>query len=239
MKKTILITGANGGIGDAIIEKFLSENWNVIGLDVNKSKRINSDNFISTICNVTNYNELEKVFEQGIKKFGSIDLVINSAGIMALETLEKQDVKTIDLAIDINIKGVVYGTKIAIEKFKQNKIKGDVINLASTASFNNLPARSIYCGSKVFVRNFTETVRREVLLDGIRLMSISPGIVDTALLDNGTKNEQINKNYKKYKLERQAFIKPEELASIIFQMTSAPRRINWRNIVVSPTTQDN
>lgn len=125
---------------------------------------------------------------------GPVVNFINNAGIMILKQVHLQLIEQIDKMIDINIKGVIYGTQIVLKSMKDNKTEGTIINISSIAGIKGFENHSAYCATKFAVRGYSETVRAEVVSDNIRVGVISPGVFKTNLLE-GTTNQEIKQGY--------------------------------------------
>ncbi len=238
-KGLTIITGANSGNGLATAKKLNNEGYKLLLLDIDDSvmrKEVIGDNIAYGIADVTNYEQLETEITKGEEKLGPLVNIINNAGIMILEKADLQPVSQIDAMININIKGVIYGTQIALKSMKKNNTKGTIISLSSIAGIKGFPNHSTYCATKYAVRGYMETVRSEVAAEGIRVGILSPGVVKTALLD-GTTNNDIKKGYETWRDEAEAFMQPEDMANAIFYMLSQPQGVDIREVVVGPTTQ--
>jgi len=196
-KGLTVITGANSGNGRAMAHKLFEKGYKLLLLDLNTDiieSELSGENVMFLKADVTNYEQMQECVAEGEKKLGPVVNFINNAGVMILESPEIQPKEDIDKLIDINIKGVIYGTQIAIKSMKKNKTEGTIINISSVAGIKSFNYHSAYCGTKFAVRGYSETVRSEVALDKIRVGVISPGVVKTNLL-KGTTNSEIKKGY--------------------------------------------
>ncbi len=241
MKNFTVITGANSGIGRAIALKAASSDYSLLLLDL-KTNQIEKDlkNYQEVIfkkVDVTNYIEFEDAIKVGEKKFGPIKNMVNCAGIMNLERIDLQDVKTIVRQNEININGVIFGTKIALKSMLQHNF-GTILNIASIAGINIYANHADYVATKFAIRGFSETVRAEVAEKGIRVALISPGIVKTNLLD-GTTNLAIKKDYEDDRDKHDSFIEAKDIANTAFFILEQPQKVTIREIVICPTTQTN
>ena len=196
-KGLTVITGANSGNGRAMAHKLSKEGYKLLLLDLNTDTieaELTGDNVMFLKADVTNYDQVQECVTQGEQKLGPVVNFINNAEIMILEKADLQPKEQIDKLIDINIKGVMYGTQIALKSMKANKTEGTIINISSIAGIKGFDNHSAYCGTKFAVRGYSETVRAEVAMDKIRVGVISPGVVKTNLLE-GTTNSEIKQGY--------------------------------------------
>lgn len=196
-KGLTVITGANSGNGLAMAKKLNEEGYKLLLLDINDDvmkTEVQGDNVEYGIANVTDYTQLENEIKAGEEKLGPVVNMINNAGIMILEKADKQPKDQMDAMVDINVKGVIYGTQIALKSMKANKTKGTIISLSSIAGIKGFDNHAVYCATKYAVRGYMETVRAEVASEGIRVGILSPGVVKTKLLE-GTTNQEIKKGY--------------------------------------------
>ncbi len=238
MKKGFtVITGGNSGNGKAIALSLNKIGYPllILDLDTKDIKKEISKNVIFANVDVTDYSSFEKEIRKAEKKFGPVVNMINNAGVMILEKADLQPVEQMSNMIDINFKGVVYGTQIALKSMKKNK-EGTIINVSSIAGIKGFDSHSVYCGTKFAVRGYSETVRAEVASENIRVTIISPGVVKTNLLE-GTTNKDIKKGYEEWRDEAKAFIHANDIANSISYVLEQPKSVTIREIVIGPTTQ--
>ncbi len=187
MKKTVFITGSANGIGKHLSDVFYHQGHNVVATDFlidklhNQTKSWNPETSLIEKLNVTNIENWQNVVQKTINKFGKIDILLNVAGVITPGFLEDFALKDIDYHIDINVKGVMYGTKIvADEMFKQHS--GHIINIASLAGVAPIHGIALYSASKYAVRGFSLAIRPELKAKGINVSVICPDLVDTNML---------------------------------------------------------
>ena len=237
-KNLTVITGANSGNGKAIASKLPNEGFKLLLLDLNTNlieQEFKSENVMFARVDVTNYDQVADVIKKAEAKFGPLQNIINNAGIMILENAHLQPKDHIDKMIDINIKGVIYVSQIALKTMIEQR-EGTIINIASIAGIKGFPNHSTYCATKYAVRGYSETIRAEVAPLGIRVAIISPGVVKTKLLD-GTVNNQIKTDYENWRDQADAFIDATDIANSVFYILSQPKNVTIREVIVGPTTQ--
>ena len=177
MKKTILITGSNSGIGKITAEYFANKNWQVIATMRNLRKAgtlVNHPNIAIYELDVTDTGSIEKAKAAVINDFGKIDVVVNNAGFGCYGAFEPTTESEIDRQIAVNIKGVMMVTKIFLSHFRKNK-SGLFINISSIAGLVSYPLASMYVCSKWAVEGFTEAICYELRPLGIRVKLVEPG----------------------------------------------------------------
>ena len=238
-KGLTVITGANSGNGRAMAHKLFKQGYKLLLLDLNTDvieSELHGENVMFLKADVTNYDQVQECLNEGEKHFGPVVNFINNAGIMILEKADIQPKSQIDKLVDINIKGVIYGTQIALKSMKHNKTEGTIINISSVAGIKSFNNHSAYCSTKFAVRGYSETVRAETAMDKIRVGVISPGVVKTNLLE-GTTNDKIKKGYEDWRDASQAFMVAEDIANAVSYMLEQPQGVDIREIILAPTTQ--
>ncbi len=184
MKKVIVITGASDGLGKTLTESLSKEN-NVIALATTEEKlqKVAEENNCNyKVCDVSDYNQVEKCTNEIIEEFGKIDILINNAGLWIQEKLEENDTERINAVIDVNLLGTIYMTKAVIPIMKKNQ-DGIIININSQAGINHKAERVVYNASKWGVTGFSKSLQDEVAKYGIRVTDIMPGMLKTDMFN--------------------------------------------------------
>ncbi len=181
--KTILITGASSGIGEAAARELAAAGANLL-LGARRTDRLaalaQELGARTGWCalDVTDAASFETFAEAALERFGRIDALVNNAGVMPLAPLASLKRAEWTRMIDVNIHGVLNGIAAVLPRFIAQGA-GHVVNVASIAAHIVVPAAAVYCGTKHAVRAITEGLRREH--DEIRATLISPGVVATKL----------------------------------------------------------
>lgn len=190
--KTIFITGASAGIGQATALEYLdAANGNVkLILSARRldklqelkdtiAKEYPTANVYIATLDVSKPEEIVPFLDNLPAEFKDIDILINNAG-KALGSDKVGDISVGDLQgmFDTNVLGLINVTQAVLPIFKR-KNSGDIVNLGSVAGREAYPTGSIYCATKFAVRAFTESLRKELIDTNIRVMLIAPGIVET------------------------------------------------------------
>src|SRR5271165_2494017 len=191
--KVIVITGASSGLGEAAA-RHLSAAGAPVVLGARRTDRLDAiakeltergGEVLTLATDVTKREQVSKLVDTAVEKFGRIDVMINNAGLMPHSPLERLKVDEWDRMIDVNIKGVLYGIAAALHHMKQQKA-GHIINVSSVAGHKVTPAGAVYAATKHAVRALSEGLRQEVKPYNIRTTIISPGAVATELPDSIT-----------------------------------------------------
>jgi len=174
MKKVVLITGANRGIGRALALS-LSEDYNLILCSKTMLLADKFKTFLRMPCDVTNKKDVEKVVSEGLKKFGRIDVLINNAGWWKFNEFKNITEKELDKMYDVNVKGLLLGSQAVLPAMlRQNR--GYIINILSIRAISGGPNRAAYSASKFAAKGLIECLRME-LNPTIKITNICPGKV--------------------------------------------------------------
>jgi len=183
--RVVAITGAARGIGRATAAALVREGATVaIGdLDLDVAERTAGGigpRSAAFALDVTDRASCERFLEDVEARFGTVDVLVNNAGIMPLGPFVDEDDATARRMIDINVHGVMLGMKLALPRFVARG-EGHLINIASAAGKAPYPGGATYCGTKHFVVGVSETVRGELRGTGVDLSVVMPVVVDTEL----------------------------------------------------------
>ncbi len=235
--KVAIITGSSRGIGKAIALLFAEQGAKIV-INDNKSKeqaektleevkKIGSE-AIMIKCDVSKEEEVKKMVEETIRKFGKIDILVNNAGIVFDIPLFEKTVEQWKETLDTNLIGVFLCSKY-VSKYMLKQKSGNIINISSTNSMNSYcPESSDYDSSKAGVNLLTKNLAEE-LAPNIRVNCIAPGWVDTEINKNLPKNF-VDDELKKIYLKR--FGKPEEIAKTALFLASEDSSYITGSIIV-------
>lgn len=176
--KHVVITGAAGGIGAALADRFLREGARVALLDREEILQC-PENAISIRCDVTKEADCRSAFEEVISAFGGIDVLVNNAGITHLGRFGDTRVSVLRQVMEVNFFGAVNCTKEALPSLLERN--GQVIAMSSVAGFAPLVGRTGYSASKHALHGFFDSLRAEYGSQGLRVLLVCPSFVDTAI----------------------------------------------------------
>lgn len=182
MSKTIVITGGSDGLGKTLTETFSKEN-NVIIIATNEEKMnlvAKENNCSYKVCDVSDYEKVEKAISEIIEEYKKIDVLINNAGLWIQEELDTNDSDRIKSVIEVNLLGTINVSKAVIPSMKVNK-DGLIININSQAGINHKAERVVYNASKWGVTGFSKSLQNEVAKYGIRVTDVMPGMMKTEM----------------------------------------------------------
>lgn len=183
-----LVTGGGSGLGrecallfakngaDVLVADLLPERCEAVASEV----RAFGVNAIAFPVDVTDYAQVEAMYKKIVQEWGTVDFVVNSAGVCLTEELTKQSLKDIDLSIDVNIKGTIYSCREALAIMRKNKY-GKIVNMSSIAAKACLGGFSVYSATKSAVLAATACLGREAALDNVNVNCICPGIIKTSM----------------------------------------------------------
>jgi short-subunit dehydrogenase len=181
--KVVVITGGSDGIGKALVELYLNKGARVATCARNYEKLYQLQSahtgkplFIHA-SDVGKETDCKGFMDAVIKEFGTIDILINNAGVSMRALVQDVDLDTIRRVMDINFWGTVYCTKFALEHIIKNK--GTIVGVSSIAGYRGLPGRSGYSASKYAVNGWLEALRTELLESGANVMWVCPGFTSS------------------------------------------------------------
>src|ERR1700749_4504114 len=177
MKKTVLITGASSGFGKAAVKLFHTINWNVIATMRSPEKETELSklsNVLISKLDVTDKQSIQNAVNEGIDKFGKIDVLVNNAGYGAMGALEASTEEQVKQQFDVNLFGLIEVTKAVLPGMRQQR-SGTIINVSSVGGRVTFPFSSLYHASKFAVEGLTESLQYELNPLGIRLKIVEPG----------------------------------------------------------------
>jgi NADP-dependent 3-hydroxy acid dehydrogenase YdfG len=179
--KVVVITGGSSGIGEALVIAALSRGARVATCARNAEKLQSrfspSGNLVCIKADVSAENDCKAFIGAVLDKWGSIDVLINNAGISMRALFEETDLSVLKELMDVNFWGAVYCTKFALPSVL--KKKGVVVAVSSIAGYRGLPGRTGYSSSKFALQGFLEALRTELFNTGVHIMWVSPGFTSS------------------------------------------------------------
>ncbi|OUI82749.1 oxidoreductase [Gluconobacter sp. DsW_056] len=239
--KIVVITGASSGLGAQAALR-LAEQGATVMLGARREDRIRAlaeeitakgGTALAVETDVTDRASVQNLVDTAVRTYGRIDVLLNNAGVMPLSPLENLRVDEWDLMIDVNIKGVLYGIAAALPHMKAKK-SGHIINVSSVAGHRVLENSAVYSATKFAVRALSEGLRGEVKPYNLRTTVISPGAVQSELLD-GIHDEATAEQLRNF--VPGIAISAESFARCVAFAISQPEDVDINEILFRPTKQ--
>jgi len=188
--KTLIVTGGNSGIGEAIVLAAAAEGANIVidyvanpdetttligKVEAAGGKAVGID------ADVSKPDDIHKMIEQAVASFGRLDVIINNAGVETRTSILDTDEKQYDHVMGINLKSAFFGTQFAAKQFIKQGTPGLVINISSVHEEWPMPGNVAYCVSKGGTKMLTRTAGVELGPHGVRVINVAPGAVATPI----------------------------------------------------------
>ena len=240
--KVVVITGASSGLGEATARLLSAEGATVL-LGARRAERIQSladelnrggGKVLAITTDVTQLDQVKRLVDSAVQTYGRIDVMLNNAGLMPHSPLERLKVEDWDQMIDVNNKGVLYGIAAALPYMKDQK-SGHFINVSSVAGHKIRAGGVVYAATKHSVRVISEGLRMEVKPYNIRTTVISPGALDTELVDRITEPD-IREGV--HKMTNEMALPAETFARMVAFALSQPEDVDVNEILFRPTRQE-
>jgi 3-oxoacyl-[acyl-carrier protein] reductase len=218
-KKIAIITGASRGIGRAVAKRLAQDGFAVVvnylsnareaEEVVTEIKGIGAD-AISLKADVANQTDVERLFEETMKKFGSVDVVVHNSGIMPLSPIGKSDVDLFDKVISTNLRG----TFLILAQAAQHIAPGGrIVAFSSSVLAKSFPTYGPYIASKAGAEGLVHVLANELRGRNVTVNAVAPGPVATDLFLKGKSEDQIAELSKLAPLERLG--QPSDIASVV------------------------
>jgi 3-hydroxy acid dehydrogenase/malonic semialdehyde reductase len=241
--KTILITGATSGFGEAIARQFAGDDWQLIltGRRQHRLDKLQNElggpDKVQTCCfDITDKQAVAKAIDSLPESFSNIDVLVNNAGLaLGLEPADKTDLDDWEQMVDTNIKGLMYCTHKLLPKMRQRN-QGYIINIGSIAGNWPYPGGNVYCATKAFVKQFSLALRTDLLGSAIRVTNIEPGNAETEFSQVRFKNDE---ERAEGVYQNTIALTAEDIADTVFWLVNTPRHFNVTTMEIMPTQQAN
>ena len=243
MSKTVLITGATSGIGEATAFKFAREGYNLVitgrraeRLGVLAGKLTNEHNVkvLTLYFDIRKRSEVEQAIGSLTGEWRTIDVLVNNTGLAAgLDPIQQGSIDDWEQMIDTNIKGLLYVTRL-VAPMMIEKRNGHIINIGSIAGKEVYAKGNVYCATKFAVDALTKAMRIDMLQHGIRVSQVCPGAVETEFSEvrfKGDKQTAANV-YKGY-----TPLTADDIAEAIWWIAARPAHVNINDLVIMPASQ--
>ncbi|WP_336635877.1 SDR family oxidoreductase [Lysinibacillus fusiformis] len=236
-KRVALVLGGSGGIGRSVVEKLAEEGY-AIGIHYSSSKTnakqleasivARGGQAISVGGDVANEIEMSMAFELVEKAFGSIDVVINTAGIMLLSPIAELDLNDLDRMHRTNIRGTFVVSQLAAQRVSKG---GAIINFSTSVTRSQFPNYGAYVASKAAIESISMILARELRGRDITVNTVAPGPTATPLFLNGKDEHQIQHLANAVPLERLG--EPNDISEVVAFLAGPARWINGQVLFVN------
>ncbi|WP_410621287.1 SDR family oxidoreductase [Amycolatopsis sp. cmx-8-4] len=239
--KVVAITGASGGIGEAIA-RTLADRGAAVVLGARRTERleqvaedIRARGGRAIVCttDVTVRADLDRLVARAVEEFGRLDVLVSNAGISKIGPMADLDVDGWSAMIDVNLRGVLHGIAAALPVFRRQG-RGHLVTTVSTSGLKITPTMAVYAGTKNAVRTLLEGLRQESTDGVLRTTAVSPGFVRTDLagsIDNLEVRAEIQRGIDEFA------IAPEAVARAVAFAIEQPHDVEIGEIVLRPTVQ--
>ncbi|MBW4840566.1 MAG: SDR family oxidoreductase [Paenibacillaceae bacterium] len=235
--KTVMITGASSGIGEATARELASKGANII-IGARRLEKLEAlasslqeDGASVAVqkLDVTDLDQMRAIVRLAVDRFGKVDAIVNNAGLMPLSPLAALKIDEWNRMIDVNIRGVLHGIAAGLPIMKEQGF-GHFINVASIGAYEVTPTAAVYCATKYAVRAISDGLRQEVTGQGIRVTLVSPGVTESELAETITDNEAkaLMKEYRRTALPASA------IARGIAYALEQPEHVDVNEMVIRP-----
>ncbi|MDJ0567508.1 MAG: SDR family NAD(P)-dependent oxidoreductase [Pleurocapsa sp. MO_192.B19] len=242
--KTAIVTGASSGIGEATALALAAEGAK-IALVARREERLQAlsnkiknrgGQAISLVADIADLNKAQQSVHQTYDAFGSVDILVNSAGVMFLSSIAEANITDWQNMIQLDLLSLMTLSKTALS-YMQQQGSGHIINISSVMGRTIWARRSAgYSAAKWGVGAFSEALRQEAIASNVRVTLIEPGAVDTELSHNIT-NPTVKEEVLGYVANVEA-LESEDIASAILYAVTQPNRVNVNEILLRPLKQE-
>ncbi len=237
--KTVLITGASSGFGEATARLLYKKGFNLILIArrIDKLEGLKNDlgeNIHVAAIDVSKKEEVKKFFEELPENFRKIDVLVNNAGLAkGMERSFESSIEDWEEMVDVNIKGLLYTTRFALDLMKTNN-SGLIINIGSVAASVPYTGGNVYGATKAFVKQFSRNLRTDLFGTDIKVSNIEPGMAETEFSKVRFRGDE---EKAKSIYEGTRALTAEDIANTILWVISQPINVNIDNMEIMPIDQ--
>ena len=222
--RTAVITGGAQGLGLAIAQAFVAEGANVVLGDLNEEAVIEAaknlgvgDRAVGMACNVVELAQVEALVNKANEVFGSVDVMVNNAGITRDATMRKMTEEQFDQVIDVHLRGTWNGLKSASAVMREQENGGSIINVSSISGKVGMLGQTNYSAAKAGIVGMTKAAAKEVGFKNVRVNAIQPGFINTAMTA-AMRQDVIDSKLAEIPMGRAG--EPSEVASVVLFLAS-------------------
>lgn len=181
-EKTAIVTGASGGIGMGLVDGFLKTGYNVVGTSIRTQSSASSPSLVLVDGDIGKQETAAKVVEAALEHFGSVDVLVNNAGILRVKPFIDFTADDFEALVSTNLLGFFYITQCSVKQMLKQK-SGNVVNI--TAALADQPVAGVNASVSMITKGGLNAVVRSLAIEyakeGIRFNAVAPGVVDTPL----------------------------------------------------------
>jgi len=245
MEKTVMITGASSGIGEACAMIFAGNGWDLVITGRREEKLLSisdslsrnfNDDVLPLVFDVMRREEVDRAIQGMPEEYRQVDVLVNNAGLaLGREPLVEGDADDWDVMIDTNVKGLLYVTKALLPLMVQKR-NGHIINIGSIAGREVYPNGNVYCSTKFAVDALTKAMQIDLNPYGIRVTQVSPSAVETEFSMVRFKGDQ-----EKAKNIYKGFspLTGKDVAEAVYFCATRPPHVNIHDMLIMPSAQAN
>lgn len=225
-KKIAVITGAGSGLGASLAKKYAEDGYHVCLLGRTEDKLTRTAESLPNKAysvfpvDVSSKQEVSHVFTQIKENLGTVDVLVNNAGVGVFDLAENLSEEAVHQMIDINIKGTIFCTQEVLADMKEEN-SGSIVNIVSTAGLEGKKTESVYCASKFGMRGFHESLLVELKETDIRVFGAYMGGMNTEFWDGIFDASQTA-----------GLMDPADIADIIYHNAKARKNLNVEQVVI-------
>ncbi|GAA4508938.1 3-oxoacyl-ACP reductase FabG [Brevibacterium yomogidense] len=222
--RTAVVTGAAQGLGYAIAQAFVAEGANVVLGDLNEEAVVEAarqlgvgDRAVGMGCNVVELEQVDALARKAVEVFGSLDVMVNNAGITRDATMRKMTEEQFDQVIAVHLRGTWNGLKTASGIMREQEGGGSIINVSSISGKVGMLGQTNYSAAKAGIVGMTKAAAKEVGFKNVRVNAIQPGFINTAMTA-AMRQDVIDSKLAEIPMGRAG--EPSEVASVVLFLAS-------------------
>ncbi len=222
--KVVVVTGANGGMGAAIVRSLASAGAHVIASDVQESahETLTSLRQVDYQCaDVTSEPAIENLIQWTMQRHKRLDCAVNTAAVeFELLRLSECETEDFDRMMSVNLRGLFLCMKYELRAMLECGSRGAIVNMASTTSVQPGRLQPVYSTSKHGVLGMTRQAALDYVGDGIRINAVAPGNIDTPMLQSALERRGLSPSEVRHVMPMKRFGQPDEIANAVLWLCS-------------------
>ncbi|GAA1546209.1 SDR family NAD(P)-dependent oxidoreductase [Kribbella lupini] len=233
--KVALVTGASSGIGAAVATALAKAGVKVTAgaRRTDRLAALTGGEIFPVKLDVSDEQSVRDAVAATVERYGRLDIVVNNAGVMLVGPVQGADTSEWNRMVQTNLLGSMYVAHAALPYLLESK--GTIIQTSSTSGRTASAGSGAYAATKFGINAFTEALRQEVTTQGVRVVQIAPGMVDTELASHVTDPAMLEMAAKLYASVRT--LRPEDVAEAVLYAVNQPAHVAVNEILIRPTDQ--